>query len=1420
MAHEAHELSRRLGPTPGRTVVRGMRLRRLQNDPSTATDGPIHVVHLDKRTGDDGKLGLRFAGGCETEMGGLFVTGVAKGGAVAREGSIQEGARLLECDDHTLLMRTQSEGADELRASGAQLRLVFQQLDAAQWANVRESSEQLSTSPQKRSLDLTSASHGRGTGVADAAGSGSEDDLPTSGEIATVTLVKPAAGNDLGFTMVGSCEDSFGGVFVEASRVPALMVGDRLLAVNNRSLLTSTAAQARQLLADIAPGTRYQLSVMHLGSDQWDTLHRMVLAHYQRHQTPDEVRHVRSLSLARNAARRPSQVNLVTLDNSTGNHGLVLFGSSDNPQLRGVVVRSIVPASAAASAGRISVGDRILEVDGATAFGATAEDLRGLLDQAKGSTITLAVQRPPREELTDILGILETQSHDLRTATVRRVDGSLGFSIMGPSASASRNQYQNYEVVVHALAANIQCTPPQGLQVGDQVIKIDDTEVQYWPYDRVLATLQDAGDTVQLTVRSNVPALRRHERELRSSFSDRSRLPSISRSETLRRPGQQASTRGRVITITRPAGSAESFGFRLRGPNTYDDKQRAFIVQTVKPKSPAALQGVTEGQQILAIDGQRTDGMLLDQIYEHIKQAGDTLRLTVQDHTIRNIDLPRDSSGSLNFAVIGAAADNDMVGVYVSRVTPNSPAATAGLSAGDRILAVNGQACEQLSSNSVVDLLQGGSSVRLVVQSQPSGFEMLKSLQQRQAGKPKIQATSTIRRPGRPPQAAEGAGAAAAAAAAGQTRMVKLNRDNGPLGFSFIGPNNADLPAGVFVSNLKADSEGEKQGLRVGDRIVAINGQAVADYPQCTALLAKLRHEIALEVQYDPVAFEKQVSSNVPVVRLGEVYVNSKNIYRVLVDEIDWAVASPNYNPPQYTAPSVMHRGADPLTPEPSIQYNQRDAQGIDRRSHTGEYTVQDGVPLNPSGRTGLAGRGALLRWGPNHSVASVVTRWSRGSAPSGSQRMLEFVAVKPPNSGTWHLPGGLVEETNAEPAEAFRHTFGEQALGLKPTTPAEQRQAAEQALQAVFDSAAHRVELYRGMVQDPRNTDNAWVEVIARHFHGNDAAFHSLPLCGDSPETQVAWLAMSDDMPPLSRAALSTVTRAATSLQAYVPKARQPAAERDTLTLLLRRTSATEPFGFNLIDSPDGAHMVTVVKPNSPAANLLQFEDELVSVGDRPVAGLNHEQVVAMIQTHTLALPLTVMRAQAKVTGKSRLTRLPTLTRTAVQGFKILRQGYGQSFGFSLGSMADGRHFVSKVSSGGLSEGLLLVGDELLLVNGHAVAGLSHPEVLDLCCREERLLSILVRRPTDAQPQLSRTTSGKMLLQMQVPGEEQARTKRPFLKHQVSVGREVQKAEGEEFTVELTRKSTKDAFGFSLGHLDSGEHTGWFVSDGLGKRV
>lgn len=91
-----------------------------------------------------------------------------------------------------------------------------------------------------------------------------------------------------------------------------------------------------------------------------------------------------------------------------------------------------------------------------------------------------------------------------------------------------------------------------------------------------------------------------------------------------------------------------------------------------------------------------------------------------------------------------------------------------------------------------------------------------------------------------------------------------------------------------------------------------------------------------------------------------------------------WAVPWKDYSPPSFTHPTVLSMDrthteggwADP--PDPQA------ADLLARFSHAGDIAFDSGGrPLNPGGRTGLAGRGVLGNWGPNHRADPIVTRRS-----------------------------------------------------------------------------------------------------------------------------------------------------------------------------------------------------------------------------------------------------------------------------------------------------------------------------------------------------------------------------------------------------------------------------------------------------------
>ena len=131
------------------------------------------------------------------------------------------------------------------------------------------------------------------------------------------------------------------------------------------------------------------------------------------------------------------------------------------------------------------------------------------------------------------------------------------------------------------------------------------------------------------------------------------------------------------------------------------------------------------------------------------------------------------------------------------------------------------------------------------------------------------------------------------------------------------------------------------------------------------------------------------------------------NVQRYPVPDkyVSWDVMFVEYDPPAYTKPvEEFSSEIQELADSDILEAKIRELSGqsikeskfewnrisgtvvtIDRRSweevNSGGksepliYKLENGIPVNPCGRTGLRGRGSLLRWGPNHYVMLVITR-------------------------------------------------------------------------------------------------------------------------------------------------------------------------------------------------------------------------------------------------------------------------------------------------------------------------------------------------------------------------------------------------------------------------------------------------------------
>ncbi|XP_039611039.1 transient receptor potential cation channel subfamily M member 2-like [Polypterus senegalus] len=150
----------------------------------------------------------------------------------------------------------------------------------------------------------------------------------------------------------------------------------------------------------------------------------------------------------------------------------------------------------------------------------------------------------------------------------------------------------------------------------------------------------------------------------------------------------------------------------------------------------------------------------------------------------------------------------------------------------------------------------------------------------------------------------------------------------------------------------------------------------------------------------------------------------------------------------------------------------------------------------NPMGRTGLTGRGRLNHLGPNYSMDLILTCWKRNSDGSvcmkAAKKVMRFFSVKHKECEQWAFPGGPLQ-----PGEAL---------------PARLKQILDPFLQKkITEMLSDGREVYKGYVDDTRNTDQAWIETTAinLHFEEDDEVLAELKkLDTTDPEAEItaAW--------------------------------------------------------------------------------------------------------------------------------------------------------------------------------------------------------------------------------------------------------------------------------------------------------------------------
>ena len=211
----------------------------------------------------------------------------------------------------------------------------------------------------------------------------------------------------------------------------------------------------------------------------------------------------------------------------------------------------------------------------------------------------------------------------------------------------------------------------------------------------------------------------------------------------------------------------------------------------------------------------------------------------------------------------------------------------------------------------------------------------------------------------------------------------------------------------------------------------------------------------------------------------------------VKAGEVFWNTRLKGYAPKDVTLDDVLQNDR---TIKPNGWADPADPKQVKNSIVSSEgalFFYKDGRPRNPRGRTGMRGRGLLGKWGPNYAADPLIVR----RTPDGHYEMLSVLRDEKDNwgndSGKWAIPGGMVDDGEMALSAAVRELSEETNVKL--------------------DMSRSEI-IYKGYVDDPRNTDNAWMETTVALLeipYNTSKKFKFIKQKGEVKD--IKWLKMSD---------------------------------------------------------------------------------------------------------------------------------------------------------------------------------------------------------------------------------------------------------------------------------------------------------------------
>ncbi|KAM3608289.1 uncharacterized protein V6R79_022650 [Siganus canaliculatus] len=279
-----------------------------------------------------------------------------------------------------------------------------------------------------------------------------------------------------------------------------------------------------------------------------------------------------------------------------------------------------------------------------------------------------------------------------------------------------------------------------------------------------------------------------------------------------------ATYRPKVISLTKRPG--HTFGFYLR----IEQGEQGHLVRSLEVGGPAQLAGMKDGDRILRVNGAFIDDHPHSEVVELVRNSGASVTFHVLDEAsyvqaksqgvnlsdfqstkpaAKRAPKPKlcylvKSGPSFGFSIRSSGSKQ---GLFMTEVIPGSVAYKAGIRVNDRLVEINGENTEDYTHSQVVEKIRqlGSSLMILVVDDETDEYYKNKRV--------------TL-----------GSWMATIEHLPLKPRMAEMNRDSDGYGFLL-----KELPnqTGQYLQEIDSGSPAQRAGLKVMDRVVAVNGKEV-----------------------------------------------------------------------------------------------------------------------------------------------------------------------------------------------------------------------------------------------------------------------------------------------------------------------------------------------------------------------------------------------------------------------------------------------------------------------------------------------------------------------------------------------------------------------------------------------------------------